>query len=127
MNNMWKYFECRRCGKCCAILGLPYDPKSIFDIADYFKLTVDDVIETYYGKITEDRMTWESDETKRKPCPFLKITDGKASCKIYSVRPDGCKLHPMDTDFGRSGIDCEAWKIAYDNLTHEEEQETEII
>lgn len=122
-DRRWDLFSCQRCGKCCAELGLPYDPKSVFEIAEFLNLKVDQVIEKYYGKIIEGANEWESEDYKRKPCPFL-ITNGDTkSCLIYTVRPSGCRLYPFDTDFGRSGVDCPGAKIVYEKLNEEEDSQ----
>jgi len=115
-DRRWKYFKCQRCGKCCTEIGLPYDPESIFKIAEFFELEVDQVIEKYYGKIVEYGKTWESEDAKRTPCQFLRSDVDLKSCAIYSVRPSGCRLYPIDTDFGRQGVDCTAAKIVYAKL-----------
>lgn len=107
-DRRWELFKCRRCGKCCAEIGLPYDPESIFQIADHLNLSIDEVINKYYGRTIDDGKAWKSEDHKRTPCPFL-IADGDIRCcAIYSVRPSGCKFYPFDTDFGRAGVDCKA-------------------
>ncbi|OGW51224.1 MAG: hypothetical protein A2Z50_08265 [Nitrospirae bacterium RBG_19FT_COMBO_42_15] len=121
MSRMWEYFQCQRCGACCTQIGLPYDGNSVFEIADFLKMPVDEVIKNYYGNITSDG--WESDDNKRTPCPFLKYSDDKYSCKIYSVRPPGCRLYPIDTNGGRQGITCPAWEIAFSKLKKEQKEE----
>ncbi len=123
MNRMWKYFQCQRCGACCTQIGLPYDEESAFKIADFLKMPVDEVIKNYYGNMTSDGLEWESCDSKRTPCPFLKYSDEKFSCEIYSVRPLGCRLYPIDTDGGRQGIYCPAWEIAFLRLKKEQEDD----
>lgn len=119
-DKRWSLFKCLRCGKCCVEIGLPYDPKSIFDIAKHLDLTVHQVLEKYYGRIVEEGKSWESEDNKRTPCPFLK-TDGHVKCcSIYSVRPIGCRLYPFDTDFGRAGVDCKAAEAVFEKLREEE-------
>ncbi len=109
-DRRWKLFECKRCGYCCTGIGVPYDPKSIHEIADYLNITLKETIEKYYGKITDDGKHIELQEHKRKPCPFLSIdSEKKASCKIYQVRPYACRDFPFDT---MGTLDCpEARKI----------------
>jgi len=36
------------------------------------------------------------------------------------VRPEGCKLFPFMTDFGRQGIDCPGARIVFAKLEEEE-------
>ena len=118
-DRRWELFECRRCGRCCIEIGLPYDPESIFEIARSLDLSVDEVIERYYGRVSDDRKSWISEDEKRTPCPFLETEADKKACTIYSVRPKGCRLYPFNTDFGRQGVDCPAAKIVYNRLEDE--------
>jgi Fe-S-cluster containining protein len=119
-DRRWNLFECQRCGKCCVEIGLPYDPKSIVEIAKFFNLKVGRVIEKYYGRITEDGKDWEPEGYKRTPCPFLGVDGDRKSCEIYKVRPGGCRLYPFDTDFGRQGVDCPGARIVYMKLEEKE-------
>lgn len=123
MNRLWKYFQCQQCGACCTTIGLPYDAESAVAIAGFLKLTVEELIETYYGNLSHDRLSWLTDDAKRIPCPFLKKSAEKYFCEIYAVRPQGCRLYPIDTDGGRNGVVCPAWGIAYSNLKKEQEEE----
>jgi len=113
-DRRWDLFKCHQCGKCC--VELPYDPESIFGIAKFLELDVPQVIEKYYGRIVNDGKAWESEDQKRKPCPFLRADGAWKSCAIYSVRPEGCKSYPFDTDCGRAGIDCPGARIVYVKL-----------
>ena len=126
MNGLWKYFKCQQCGKCCRELGLPYDPKSCFNMADFLKISVKEVIEKYYGEWSEDGSEWKPNDHKRTPCPFLESSDDIYFCEIYSVRPKGCKLYPMETDGGRQGVDCPVWEIAIEKLRKEQEEELQF-
>jgi Fe-S-cluster containining protein len=90
-TEMWELFSCHRCGKCCSELGLPYDPFKIHDIANFLGISVEDVISTYYGKPAGDGKHWIPDDAKRKPCPFLTTDGSRKSCRIYPVRPEGCR------------------------------------
>lgn len=123
MSRLWNYFQCQQCGTCCEEIGLPYDPKSVFQIAAFLKMSMEQVIETYYGHLLPDGLHWESTDSKRTPCPFLKHAERKCFCEIYPVRPEGCRLYPIDTDGGRSGVECPAWAIAYSTLKKEQERE----
>src|SRR3990167_6888091 len=127
MSDMWEYFKCQQCGACCRDIGLPYDANSVHKMADLFKVTVKEVIEKYYGRTSPDGSSWvwESEDSKRTPCPFLKFADGKYLCEIYFIRPLGCRAYPMYTDGGRQGVDCPAAKIIYDNLEKDMEKANE--
>jgi Fe-S-cluster containining protein len=120
-DRRWHLFKCQRCGKCCTEIGLPYDPKSIFEIATFLNLAVDQVIGKYYGRVVEDGKYWESEDHKRTPCPFLTLAGDRKCCAIYSVRPLGCRLYPFETDLGRAGVDCAGASIVYAKLEEEEE------
>jgi len=115
-DRRWDLFECQRCGKCCVQIGLPYDPESIFEISKFLNLEVEQVIEKYYGRFTQNRKAWESETHKRRPCPFLSMDGDRKSCSIYSVRPLGCRAYPFDTDFGRQGVDCPGAELVYAKL-----------
>jgi Fe-S-cluster containining protein len=117
-DRRWDLFTCQRCGKCC--VELPYDPDSIFEIAKFLGINVEQAIAKYYGRIVEDGKAWESEDYKRTPCPFLTAIGDMKSCAIYSVRPLGCRLYPFDTDFGRAGIDCDAAEKVYATLRKED-------
>jgi Fe-S-cluster containining protein len=114
-------FECQRCGICCTGIELPYDPKSIFEIAKFLGLTVENTIEKYYGRMSEDGKSWESEEDKRKPCPFLAPDSyGKKSCQIHTVKPYGCRLYPFDSN---GGLDCPVARTIYDKLRNEDAEQ----
>lgn len=115
MNShaQWKDFRCLRCGKCCTDIGLPFDSQRIGEIARFLGLSVDEVIEKYYGRFTEDLKSWISQAGKRTPCPFLTtIDDNKTACDIYPVRPGACRQFPFDSVFGPHLVDCPAAKLA---------------
>lgn len=116
MTELWKYFECQRCGQCCKASGLPWDPLRTQEIADFLKVSKNDLIERYYGEFSPDGKSFVFKEEKRKPCPFLQSEKEKKSCTIYPVRPLGCRLYPFETDGGRGGVDCPAAKVVYDKL-----------
>ena len=120
MNKLWKYFECQQCGKCCREMGLPYDVESCFKMADFLNISIKQVIEIYYGKFSADGSEWESDDSKRTPCPFLKDTDDRYFCEIYPARPEGCRLYPMESE---GGPRCPKWEIAIAKLRKEQEEE----
>lgn len=108
----WDLFQCHKCGRCCSELGLPYDPQRVNDISIFLGITGDELIHTYYGHPAGDGKHWVSDDEKRKPCPFLLVSEGSGmTCRIYPVRPEGCRAFPFDTDFGTCGVDCPAAKI----------------
>jgi len=84
------------------------------DSEDFVIRYYEDIIYRKNGKIFI-----RPDQTRRKPCPFL---GEDKNCQIYPVRPNGCKAYPIDTDFGRCGVDCPGMKIV-DEADFEEEGE----
>lgn len=127
VSPLWASFKCQQCGQCCEKLGLPWPSgRNLEEMAKFLKIDPDDIIEQYYGKIVEDngnKFIEKYREDRRTPCPFL---GSDKNCKIYPVRPDPCRTYPLDTDFGRCGIDCPGMKsILDDEKLQEEEKEEE--
>lgn len=112
----WEFFKCQRCGRCCIEIGLPYDAKSAIAIATFLNISLTELIKIYYGKVVQEEQCWRSEDRKRTPCPFLEKDGKRYSCKIYSIRPYGCKSYPFATDFGCQEIDCPAARIANDEF-----------
>lgn len=108
----WEFFKCQRCGRCCIEIGLPYDADSTRAIADFLNISFSEVIERYYGKVVQNGQSLRLLDEKRKPCPFLEKDEERYICKVYPVRPLGCKLYPFATDFGCGGVACPAARIA---------------
>jgi Fe-S-cluster containining protein len=119
-DRRWNLFECQRCGKCCFEIGLSYDPESIFQISRFLSLEVGQVIEKYYGRIIEIGKSWEPEIHKRRPCRFLLVDGDRKSCRIYPVRPMGCRAYPFETDLGRQDVDCPGAELVYTKLEEEE-------
>ncbi len=112
----WELFRCQRCGRCCREIGLPYDCETVAGIAEIRNIPMSEVIERYYGKVAQYGKPWLLQDGKGKPCPFLRKDGEIFSCEIYSIRPNGCKLYPFATVFGREEVDCPAARIADDEL-----------
>ena len=122
-QDRWSLFKCQRCGQCCRKSGLPWDPNNIQKMSEFLKMESEDLVTHYY----EDIIYWKNgkifirpDQTRRKPCPFL--GEGN-NCQIYPVRPNGCKAYPIETDFGRCGVDCPAMKVI-DEIESENEEDS---
>jgi Fe-S-cluster containining protein len=89
-------------------------------MAEFMGMSPEDLVTQYYGNITiEDGEEFINlDLGLRTPCQFL----GKdKACQIYPVRPNECKAYPMETDFGRCGVDCPAMKVI-DEIESEKEE-----
>jgi len=125
-SGLWEFFECQRCGRCCTEIGLPYDGARLHDIAQNRGLSVEQLIEQYYGWIIKRGRPeagfepYKGEDDRRTPCPFLKDEGDKKTCVIYRDRPDGCRTYPFGTDFGRQGVDCPGARIADARLRDEE-------
>jgi len=89
-------FKCIRCGKCC-MLRIKISDK---DIGSIEKKSYTDFIDNdIEGKKFIKRINGF--------CYFLTLDRGIASCKIYSVRPDGCRKYPF---FENGVMECSAVK-----------------
>lgn len=118
VDKRWQYFQCKRCGVCCTGIDLPYDPKSILEIAEYLDRTVPDTINKFYGCLTEDGKSIEFQSEKRNPCPFLDYNYlNQVTCKIYPARPYGCRGFPFDTP---GTLDCPEACTVIDRIRDEE-------
>lgn len=112
MSQLWTYFNCTRCGRCCED-DLPWDRSRIVEIAAFLGISVDELLNTYYGTVLPDG-SLEFDDSKRTPCPFCKVENSISNCMIYPVRPEGCRLFPFESDCGDAGVGCPAAKITYE-------------
>jgi len=113
--SRWSFFMCRRCGQCCEKLGLPWPAGRLEVMAEFLNMDPDDLIRRYYGEIVErdgKKFVKKYQENRRIPCPFLQ---SNKSCEIYSVRPIPYRAYPLDTDFGRCGIDCPAARDLFES------------
>lgn len=131
-SSLWTSFKCQKCGQCCEKLGLPLpSSRNLKEMAKFLMIDPDDIVERYYGKLFEKdgkKFIEKYQEDRRTPCPFL---GNDQNCKIYSVRPDPCRAYPLDTDFGRCGIDCPGMRKIVNNdevcLEKEEEDMTHSL
>lgn len=68
--------------------------------------------------ITEDGKHIEFQSHKRNPCPFLSSdSQNQKSCKIYPVRPYGCRSFPFDT---MGTLDCPEARKVFDKIRKED-------
>lgn len=123
-SSRWASFKCQRCGQCCEGLGLPWPSgRNLKEMAKFLKIQPNGLIVQYYGKIVEEdgkEFVEKYEEDRRTPCPFL--GDDK-NCRIYPVRPDPCRLYPIDTDFGRCGIDCPGMENIFNDVKMQKEED----
>lgn len=85
-------------------------------IAESLNISLTELIERYYGKVVQNGQPWLLQDEKGKPCPFLRKDGERYSCRIYHIRPYGCKMYPFATDCGCEGVDCPAARIANDEF-----------
>ena len=89
-------FECTGCGQCCSGPEEGYvwvAPAEIEAIAEYLKLTVDQVVRQYTRRVGQRVSLIEK---QNADCIFLgEATNGNHSCTIYPVRPVQCRTWPF--------------------------------
>jgi len=100
-------------------IGLPFDNFRLSAIAKFLQLEVQEVIERYYGHVTDEGELFIGEDAKRTPCPFLDKDGGELKCAIYKVRPEGCRAYPLDTDCGTQDVDCPAEREVFRQLYNE--------
>ena len=93
--------------------SVPYNQESLLNMSTYLNISEKQVIEKYYGELSADGFKWESNDSKRIPCPFLKSTCAGYYCEIYPARPEGCRVYPIESVGGRF---CPRWEIAISKL-----------
>ena len=93
-------FTCTQCGNCCT--GAPgyvwISKVEIARLAEYLKLSADEVIEKYCRR-HGNRISLEERRTKEGnyDCIFLQEDPGtrKRTCTVYPVRPLQCRTWPF--------------------------------
>lgn len=82
-NKYFKTFDCRKCRKCCQVLGISMNEYELNAICKYYHLDSyklkNNVLKEYYG------------EYIAKPCPFLNKDN---SCQIKECLPESCQDYP---------------------------------
>lgn len=90
-------FFCYQCGACCRDFIPQFNSEDVLKIAEHIGKT--------FGVV--ERMIKESYKRfNNKPFDCIFLT-AKKRCTIYPVRPEGCRLFPLFTDFGSSDVDCQ--------------------
>ncbi|MFC1515589.1 YkgJ family cysteine cluster protein [Thermodesulfobacteriota bacterium] len=93
-------FNCRRCGKCCKEIGIPWSELDVRGVANHLKMSLSEFVERYGFVINEYSNDIEPTEFGVTPCPFIKYNSENAICTIYPVRPWIC------VDYPGQGIKC---------------------
>ncbi|HTV47391.1 MAG TPA: YkgJ family cysteine cluster protein [Phycisphaerae bacterium] len=87
-------FRCTQCGNCCG--GSPgyvwVTPENMRQIADYLKLDFEDFTHRH---VRHFKQGYSLIEKPNYDCIFLERTGGKATCRIYPVRPAQCRTWPF--------------------------------
>lgn len=114
MSNKWYsaglHFECLGCGNCCAGPAAGYiwvSSREILLIANYLKITADQLKEKYIKRIVLRTSIIENPQTN--DCIFLRKIEGSNKCLIYPVRPNQCRTWP----FWQENLNCpDSWNNA---------------
>lgn len=90
-------FVCQKCGSCCRGFAPQIYVNDLPAIAMHLGKSVKEIKrlheEAYNGKYTDSSID----------CSFL---DDRTKCSIYPMRPEPCRLYPLETDFGAAGMNC---------------------
>ena len=104
------HFECQGCGRCCSGPGEGYiwvTRAEIELIAGFLEISVGELKRDYLKRVGLRTSIIEHDLSR--DCIFLRATDGRKECWIYSVRPSQCRNWP----FWPSNLACaKAWNEA---------------
>lgn len=87
-------FNCKRCGKCCKTIGIPWTELDPCLVADYLNIKLEEFMDLYGFIRNEYSGEIENTEYNSAPCPFLKYSRKFAYCKIYPVRSWICRGYP---------------------------------
>ncbi len=87
-------FVCQKCGACCRGYVPQIPLQELPKIAKHIGKPIDEI-----KQIHEKAYLSES----KLDCIFLNDAN---QCSIYLMRPESCKLYPLDTDFGANGVAC---------------------
>ncbi len=88
-SEAWRPIECLRCGTCCRRHQPRLSTKEIQALAKGLGISVDDFISRYVQVTTVGYLLRQTE----KGCVFLTYEEDKAraSCRIYSFRPEACR------------------------------------
>ena len=88
-NSSSVLFECEQCGECCSGIGGTYvDDKKIKEIADFLKISKNELKEKYLTLSSENRYMIACGSDKK--CIFF-----KENCTIHPVKPRMCREWPF--------------------------------
>jgi Fe-S-cluster containining protein len=83
-------FKCIRCGECCKDIPLYISEVAMFK----YILQLEDKWKESNLEYHEDRSLYKL----KGPCPFLE----NSICKIYSFRPNTCRIFPLGNECSSS-------------------------
>jgi len=90
------HFECMQCGSCCSGPGAGYiwvARPEIEIIANFLKISVGQLRRKYLRRV--GLRTTIIEQSGTKDCIFLRESNGRKICMIYSVRPSQCRTWPF--------------------------------
>lgn len=81
--------DCTRCANCCRTMQIGVTKEDIPRIAAHLGMAPDEFIAAY---LEQDKQDGDYRMKATPPCPFLGDDN---LCKIYDVRPEGCRGYPF--------------------------------
>ncbi|MCK8601271.1 YkgJ family cysteine cluster protein [Desulfoferrobacter suflitae] len=87
-------FDCRRCGRCCKQIGIPWSELDPVLAAQQLEMELDVFLQAHGYRVNGYSGEIEHPEFAVTPCPFLTYDHGRAACRIYPVRPWICRGYP---------------------------------
>jgi len=87
-------FTCRRCGRCCRQIGIPWSELDPHLAAAHLRMPLRDFLDKYGFKVNRQTGAIEHPELSVTPCPFLSYQKDQAICIIYPARPWICQGYP---------------------------------
>jgi len=98
-------FICHKCGRCCYNYVPALRADNLEKIAQYLNKPEEEIkfrLKECHEKIWNNKLP--------DKCLFL---DEENQCSIYPLRPEPCRLYPLDTDFGKADVNCPGHKEFY--------------
>lgn len=99
LADITKYFNCRRCGKCCDVCSVQ-------------------LYSTECRHFGESNVAWEADGIVhlKSPCPFYKSENNKILCKTNQYKPVTCKIYPFTHGYEEIGFAISLCEMGQDIL-----------
>lgn len=97
-------FICHKCGQCCYNYVPQFRADDLQKIAQYLNRSEEE-IKVRCEECYEKKFNNELDK-----CLFL---NEENQCSIYPLRPEPCRLYPLDTDSGKADVNCPGYEEFY--------------